>query len=337
MSIQDRKKEHILNSLKPESQFSDNWFNYVFLFHNSLPDIDYYKIDTKTKLFDRYFDYPIYISGMTGGFKDAKDINLGLAKIAYENNIPMGIGSIRAIFKSESLIETYDVKKCYDVFLIANLGGVQLKEYKNKEILDVVYKLQADALAVHLNPAQELIQKEGDLNWEGVYDRIIEIADEFPTIVKEVGNGISREIAQKFKNTKVKYIDISGTGGTSWTKIEYLRNSDAPKGFEEWGIPTPLALLTVKDFDNILASGGIRSGIDGAKALVLGARAFGMAKPFLDSVIEKKDIFPEIAKQLKGTMFLLGARNVEELRKKPYALFGPLRELYSFIISSNVI
>ncbi len=335
MDIERRKYEHVINSLKQESQYKiSNWLEYVMLINNPLPEIDYYKIDTKTKLFNRVFNYPIYISGMTGGYQEAERINSKLADLAYKYNIPLGLGSIRAMLKNPSLKYTYDVKKARDIFLIANIGGVQLKEYSISQIIDAVNSIEADAIAIHLNPAQELIQG-GDLNWEGVRDKIIELADNLNVIVKEVGAGLSYRVIDNLKHSKVLYYDVAGAGGTSWTRIEYMRNPNAVPGFQDWGIPTALALLMNKKEVKLLASGGIRDGIDGYKCLVLGAEMFGMARPFLEAVIkEDYRLIDIVISQLKGAMFLTGVDQLDKLHKVDYLLLDPLRYSYEQIRTS---
>lgn len=327
--IEKRKYEHVINSLKQESQYRiSNWLEYVTLINNSLPEIDYNKIDTKAKLFDRTFNYPIYISGMTGGYQEAERINSRLAELAYKYNIPMGLGSIRAMLKNPSLKYTYNVKRGKDIFLIANIGGVQLKEYNINEIAEAIDSIEADAIAIHLNPTQELIQREGDLNWEGVREKIVELADRYKVIVKEVGAGLSRDVIEQLKYSKVWYYDVAGAGGTSWTRIEYMRNPEAVPGFQDWGIPTALALLMNKDY-RLLASGGIRDGIEGFKCLVLGAEMFGMARPFLEAVIkEDLHVIDVVVSQLKGAMFLTGIDRLDKIKNVRYILLDPLRYAY---------
>lgn len=334
--IQNRKREHVLNSLKAESQYDiGSWLDCVIPIHNALPEMDFHKIDLRKRIFGKEFNYPVYISGMTGGYNDAYTINMKLADIAEKYNIPMGVGSIRAMLKDPSLKYTYDVKRGRDIYLIANIGGVQLKEYSNRQILDALDSIEADALAIHLNPAQELIQREGDLNWEGVKSRIGEIVDEIDVIVKEVGAGLSDRVVSELRDTGVEYFDVAGAGGTSWTKIEYMRNPDAPKGFENWGIPTALSILMNRDRGRILASGGIRDGTDGFRAMLVGAEMFGMAKPFLEMVMNgDRDGLDKVLFQLKGCMFLTGARNVDEIREVRYILLDPLKSAYEQIRSS---
>lgn len=333
--IEKRKYEHVVYSLRKEAQYNiSNWFEYVLLLHNALPEISYDKINTKTKFFGREFYYPIYISGMTGGYSEAQKINLKLAEIAEKYNIPIGLGSIRAMLKNSQLKYTYDVKKDKDIFLIANIGGAQLKEYKLNNIVEAMESIEADAIAIHLNPAQELIQKEGDLNWEGVKDRIIELADRVNVIVKEVGAGLSYEVIEALKDSKVKYYDVAGAGGTSWTKIEYIRNPEAVKGFENWGIPTALCIMINKDKAELLASGGIRDGVEGFKSLVLGAKMFGMAKPFLEMALKNDNkALDSIIAQLKAAMFLTGVESLEKINRAKYILLDPLKESYEQIRS----
>ncbi|MEM0455857.1 MAG: type 2 isopentenyl-diphosphate Delta-isomerase [Candidatus Anstonellales archaeon] len=334
--IERRKRDHVMNSLRPDSQYDlTSWLEFVIPIHNALPEIDYDRIDTSVVFFGKHFSYPIYISGMTGGFNDAYKINSELANIAEKYNIPLGLGSIRAMLKNPNLKYTYDVKRGKDIFMIANIGGVQLKEYSNRTILDSMDSIEADAIAIHLNPAQELIQKEGDLNWDGVMDRIVELADDTRVIVKEVGAGLSYYVIDRLRDSKVAYYDVAGAGGTSWTKIEYLRNPDAPKGFENWGIPTALALLMNSNRAKLLASGGIRNGVDGFKTILLGAELFGMAKPFLEMAMGKSsNILDLIIQQFKGAMFLTGSKDINSIRKVDYVILDPLKSSYEQIRSS---
>jgi isopentenyl-diphosphate delta-isomerase len=320
-----RKEEHIKLAMREEALYKDNTgFSFIEPLHNSLPETDFSKIDTKVKCFGREFNAPIVITGMTGGFNKAKDINIKLALAAEKFNIILGLGSQRAMIEKPELKDTYDMKKyANNIFLIGNIGGYQLKVYDKKKIENLVSSLELDALAIHLNPLQELIQKEGDKNWEHVENKILEISDyiKIPLIIKETGAGLNYFVIKRLEK-HVKWFDISGKGGTSWSKIEYLR-SDFVQGFEEWGNNTALCLALCKKYCkniNLIASGGIKNGIDGAKAIMIGAKLFGAARPFLISA-ENNDLDNTINKwitQLKGFMFLTGSKNIEQLKKAKY-------------------
>jgi isopentenyl-diphosphate delta-isomerase len=332
-TIEKRKEEHILASLKKESQYvKTTGLEDVELIYNALPEIDYDSISTKARFLGKTFSYPLYISAMTGGFGGAKEINFALAEMSEKFKIPMGLGSQRAMVENSRLRDTYYVKKEYPgAFVIGNIGGIQLKRYETKRIEEAASSTEADAMAVHLNPLQELIQPEGDRDWEGVLDRIAEIKDalKIPVIVKEVGGGISKNVAFRLGKIGIEWIDIAGAGGTSWSRVEYMRNGQVP-GFKEWGIPTALSIIMASPFAKIIATGGIRSGIDGAKAFALGADMFGAAMPFLKAHKQKilEQTVEEWTTQFRHCMFLSGSKDVESLKSAPYLLHGKLKDYF---------
>jgi isopentenyl-diphosphate delta-isomerase len=267
---------------------------------------------------------------MTGGFGAAREINLAFAEMSEKYKIPMGLGSQRAMVENPKLKDTYYVKKEYPgAFVIGNIGGIQLKRYGTKKVADAISTVEADAIAVHLNPLQEMIQPEGDRDWSGVYDKIAELKQDssVPVIVKEVGEGISKGVAFKLGKIGIEWIDIAGSGGTSWSKIEYMRGGE-PKGFEEWGIPTALSVIMASPFAKVVATGGIRSGIDGAKSFVLGADMFGAAMPFIKAHYEKNinELIQEWLTQFRYSMFLTGSKDIGELKNASYLLRGWLKE-----------
>ncbi len=330
MSTEKRKQEHIERALEKESQYSKrNLFERIHFIHNALPEINFDDIDLSVNAFGKKFDMPLMIIGMTGGYSKAKEINIELAKNAELFNIPFGVGSQRAMIENPNLKETYDVKKEADVFLVGNIGAYQLKVYSREKIEELVKSIEANALAIHLNPLQEIVQPEGDRDWSNILMKIHEVVDylDVPVIIKETGAGISREVVFKLSRIGVKWIDVSGSGGTSWSKIEYMRGGKI-KGFEEWGIPTALSILMCRDMANIIASGGIRSGIDGAKAIALGASLFGAAKPFLDAHYsgKTKEKIEEWRDQLKTVLFLTGNKNIEEFKKNKPIYVDPYIE-----------
>ncbi len=341
-ATEKRKAEHIARALKDEANYDKSTlFEDVFLIHNALPEVDFESISTKTMFMGYEFKAPLIIEAMTGGYKAAKEINIGLASAAADKGIGLGLGSQRAMIEKPELSETYAVKKeVPDVFLIGNIGAYQLKEYPPEKIEEMISKTELDALAIHLNPLQELIQPEGDKNWEGVLAAIEKHADRIPVpiIFKEVGSGLSPKTILKLEKIST-YFDIAGAGGTSWSRIEYMRGGSI-EGFEEWGIPTALALLMAKhDYPDghYIASGGIRSGIEGAKALALGAEMFGAAKPFLEAYTKSggeksvAELIDKWIEQLKGVMFLTGFNDVKKFKadaRDLVLLKGKLRELY---------
>lgn len=329
MTISKRKDDHIKIASEKKSQYNfSTGFDEIEFIHCSLPECNLEKIDLKTEFLGKKISAPIIIGSMTGGTELAKKINKNLAIIAEEEKIPLGLGSYRPLLENDNVFESYNVKKvCPSIPLIANIGGVQIKEYNIKKIEQIVNKTEADALAIHLNPLQECIQPEGDVDFEGVYQKIIEITDYFsiPIIIKETGAGISFEVAKKFENTKIKYLDVSGKGGTSWSKVEYFRGGKI-SGFEEWGNYTTLAIAECSKIIKVIASGGIRSGLDVAKAIALGAELASASAPFLTEPKKKIFLFKE---QLKRCMFLTGSKNIEELKNAPIIIYGKTAQIMS--------
>ncbi|MEM4137104.1 MAG: type 2 isopentenyl-diphosphate Delta-isomerase [Candidatus Anstonellaceae archaeon] len=326
--IFSRKDEHIKIAKSQKSQYSSTaGFEDIEFIHCALPQLDLEKIDLKTEFLGKKINLPLMIGSMTGGTALAKKINEKLAKVAEENLIPLALGSYRPMLENEKVSESYMVKKfCPSVPLIANIGAIQLKEYKIEQIEWAIKKTEAEALAVHLNPLQESIQPEGQTNFEGVYEKIVEVAEKIdvPIIVKETGAGITQEVAKMFLSTKIRYIDVSGRGGTSWSKVEYRRGGKI-KGFEEWGYNTAVAIAECSKIMPTIGSGGIRDGIDVAKTIALGAEIASASQPFLvNNPATKIKIMRE---QLKRVMFLVGAKDIKELRKAPLVITGKTAQL----------
>ncbi len=335
-----RKEEHINQALNASNQYvKTTGFECVELIHNALPELDFEEINTQVKLLGRTFSYPIYIAGMTGGYKKAGEINKRLAKLAQQYNIPFGLGSQRAMVENPELKYTYDVKKDYpDVFLIGNIGGVQLKSYSTEKIEWIIKSVELDALAIHLNPLQEIVQPEGDRDFSGIAERIAEVKDiiDVPIIIKEVGAGISRDVALRLKSLGINVIDVSGSGGTSWAKVEIKRGGKLT-AFAEWGIPTALAILRTRDIVDVIATGGIRNGLDGAKAIALGSVMFGSAYPFLKAVFENREneFIEGLIHELKVAMFLTGSKDIKSLRNAKYYITGWLKDALATISQNN--
>ena len=345
--IKQRKKDGIDIPLQQDVQAKtkSTYLEYVTLIHNALPEIDYDEIDTSTSFLDHYFSAPIIIDSMTGGTPEATLINSRLGELAEKYGFGMGLGSQRAGLKSSELAETYSIarKNAPSAFLVANIGGAQLaKGLSVDEAKKIVEMINADALAIHLNPLQELIQPEGEPKYKGVLKEISELVKEIsiPVIVKEVGAGISRETAIKLELAGVSAINVAGAGGTSWAGVEQLRaetaNNDIKSHlgqmFWDWGIPTASSLIEVRRAVNIpvVASGGLRNGLEAAKCIVLGASMTAMAYPFLRRAAESRETLFEFADtlltELKSTMFLIGAQNLSALSDSRYILTGALAQ-----------
>ena len=332
--ISDRKLEHLLICENYDVEFKDktNGFEDIELIHNVLPEIDKQEIDLSTDVFGKKLDSPLFITAITGGHPAAKEVNKQLAIAAENNGIAMGVGSQRAACEHPELEDTYTVVRdnAPDCLLVGNIGAPQLNlAEKAVEILD------ADILAIHLNPLQESIQPEGDLDARGYIDFISQITDSvsIPVLAKETGCGISAESAKLLVDAGVNYIDIEGAGGTSWAAVETYRAEDRYLGeiFWDWGIPTAISTAEVVDAVDVpvISSGGIRNGLEAAKAIALGADAVGMALPFLKNSSSQDHLNKFIQRfndSLRIAMFLVGASNIEELKQSKIVIRGKTRE-----------
>ena len=320
-----RKDDHIRICLEKRVEFSkSSGFEHIELEHRALPEIDRDDIDLRTKFLGKKFEYPLFIEAMTGGTKTGEKINRNLAKAAESLGIGMGVGSQRAMLEDERTKKTYFVRDVApSIFLLGNIGAAQIREYDLEKILSLVESIGADGLAVHLNPAQELAQQEGDKSWKGIYNDVKYLCKraKFPVIAKETGCGISGKLSKELAKAGVDAIDIAGAGGTSWVRVDSYRTEEDVSHLEEWGIPTAEALRDVVKSVRIpiIASGGIRTGVEVAKALAMGASLAGMALPLLKPATESwravKEHLEKIISQLRDAMFLVGARNLKELRK----------------------
>ena len=348
--IKQRKRDGIEIPLNNDVQAktTSTYLEYVKLIHNALPELDYDEIDISTTFLKRKFSAPLIIDSMTGGAPEAARINGRLGELAEKYGFAMGLGSQRAGLESKELAETYSIarKNAPSAFLIANIGGAQLaKGLTIDNIKKIIDMIQADALIIHLNPLQELIQPEGEPKYKGVFSKISEISGalDIPVIVKEVGAGISKEVAVKLEVSGVSAINVAGAGGTSWAGVEKLRaeasNNDLKihlgEIFWDWGIPTAMSLIEVKKTVKvpIIASGGLRNGMEMAKCIVLGASMCAMAYPFLLKAAEsKEELFnfaDTVIAELKSTMFLIGTMNLSLLKSSRYILTGPLADQVS--------
>lgn len=331
-----RKNEHVSISLKENVAAHHNCWDDVRLIHNALPEINKNEIDLSTKLFGKKLGAPIIISGMTGGYSKAKSINENLAVAAEKFQLGMGIGSQRSALENPKLTDTYGVIKEYDIPLrFANIGASQIVLWGHKKTLENAHKMidmiDAHVFVVCLNFLQEVVQSEGEAQAKGCYNAIKKLAEDldFPIVVKESGAGISFDVASRLSKTKISGIDVGGAGGTSFAAIEHYRakmiddqlHERGGKTFWDWGIPTPNSILEVGEATNwklpIIATGGIRNGLDAAKALALGANCAGIAHAFLKPANkDMKSTFFEveaIIKELRATMFLLGADKVSKM------------------------
>lgn len=325
--VKNRKVEHLDICLEKDVESGYTGFDEIRLVHNALPEIDFEEIDVGIKFLGKRLNFPIIIEGMTGGAQEAKKINRDIAEISQELGIGLGVGSQRRAIENEGLADTYMVRDIApDILLIANLGAVQLNYgYGIEECRKAVEMIDADALALHLNPLQEVIQPEGNKNFSNLIKKINEISKrlEYPVIVKETGCGISYEIA---KRLKVSAMDVSGLGGTSWGLVESYRGDkrirEIGRTFSSWGIPTARSIREVSSLKiPVIGSGGIRTGLDAAKAIALGAECVGIALPVLKAwnLNRKGGIREFLGKfilELKIAMFLTGAKDIKGLKGK---------------------
>lgn len=329
--IEKRKKEHLKIAVSNISQVGSNGLDYYKFVPNSLPNIDFDKIDTSTTFLNKKVNYPFFISCMTGGILEGGKLNKNLSLAAEKYGIATGVGSQRAAIEKPELSKFYNIRKyAPNVPILANIGLVQLNYgFTSKEFQKCVDMVGADALVVHINPIQEAIQPEGNRNWQGLEKKLGDLVRKIkvPIIVKEVGFGMSQDVIERLCKIGIRYIDVAGWGGTNWSMVEGLRGkADKSLGelFSNWGISTAESLENAmkvkrkaKDLE-ILASGGIRNGVEIAKCMSLGASLVGIAAPFakagMESTMEVEKLLEKYAKELKITMFGVGARNIGELQ-----------------------
>ena len=345
-----RKVEHIEICLKDDVKtHKTTWFEYVTILHNPIPEVDMDEIDLTTTFLNRKISLPLMITAMTGGSNLSKKINGMLAELAERFQIPMGVGSQRAAIENRTLIDSYKIvrEKAPSAIIIGNIGAPQVaKEYDVSKIIQAIEMIDADAIAIHLNALQEAVQPEGDVKYKGVLKNIEKIQQELsiPVIIKETGAGLTRDAVKRLNSVGIRIFDVSGVGGTSFSAVEVYRaiKSDDKrkellgKLFWDWGIPTAASLLDLyqltKNSDiTIIASGGIRNGLDICKSLALGASLTGMALPFLKAVSRAgvdggAELISIIADQLKTCMFLVGVKTVHELKNVNVFIHGLLSE-----------
>jgi isopentenyl-diphosphate Delta-isomerase len=329
-----RKQDHLRLAMDPRTQVEGAaGFDFVRLTHEALPDLNFSEISLKTKILGLECATPFYISSMTAGHEQGELINSRLAKLSHERGLLMGVGSQRKeLLDPNASLEWKKIRKgSASARLIGNLGIAQLIHSSTDQVQRLVDSLEAVALFIHLNPLQEVLQPEGTTDFKGGLAAIAKTvkAMNVPVIVKEVGCGMSVSTMKRLEEAGVMAIDVSGLGGTHWGRLEGLRSDEdsvyfkTSQVFRNWGIPTLESLATGKESlvkCHIWASGGIRSGLDAAKLLAMGAQAVGVAKPFLEGAMESDERLVKILDQfefeLKVALFCSGVGSVGELAQK---------------------
>lgn len=333
-NTRNRKDEHIRINLNEDvhSTLTTGFDAYHFL-NNALPEIDLVAIDLHTKFLGKNLSAPLLISSMTGGTREGFEINQNLAMAAERAGIAMGLGSQRAGLESVESAKTFSLRKwAPNLFILANIGAIQLNHgYGLEECKRAVGMAEANALILHLNALQEALQPEGQTNFSGLAKKIEAICKglDVPVVVKEVGWGISAKTARVLNDLGVACVDVAGAGGTSWSQVERYRNTSESRvrissHFRDWGIPTAEAVHAIH-IDQptlpIIASGGLRKGLDLAKSIALGATLGGIAGGFLKAATRSSEavseLIDEVLLELRITMFALGVAHLTDLRETP--------------------
>lgn len=340
--IENRKADHLDLCATDEVAFRERTtlLEHVRLSHRSLPELALDEVDASVTLFGKRLRAPLVIAGMTGGHERAAEINRGLAKVAEERGYGFGLGSQRAMHVRPEAAWTYEVREVAPTtLLLGNVGVVQARAMRTADVRALAERVGADALCVHMNPAMELVQPEGDRDFRGGVDTFRRLVDELglPVIGKETGNGIGFETAVALHSAGVRWVDTSGAGGTSWVGVETLRATGGARRLGEalwdWGIPTAASIVySARAGMGVIATGGIRSGIDVARAIALGASAAGIARHAYQAFLADGErgahaFFDEVELELRAVMLLTGAASLAALREVPRVLTGELREL----------
>jgi isopentenyl-diphosphate Delta-isomerase len=340
--LSERKADHIELCATGDVGFhaKTTLLEHVSLVHDSLPELALDEIDLSVTILGKKLKAPLFISAMTGGTARAGDINRQLASIAEERGYGFGLGSQRAMLSGDK-DDTYRVRDVAPTTLVlGNIGAVQARELSTDAVNDLISRVGADALCVHMNPAQEIVQPGGDRYFAGAPGAMECLAEELavPVVAKETGCGIGPRAARRIARAGVRHVDVSGAGGTSWVAVETERAPAAGAralgtALREWGIPTAASVIIARGirprFETVLASGGIKTGLDAARAIALGAHAAGIARPVLQALVsggrEGAERFLDLVEaELRAVMLLVGAGSVRALRKAQVVMSGDL-------------
>ena len=339
--IRERKREHLDICIQEavEHRRKTTLLEDVTLVHEALPDRRLSDIKTSLRLFNRNLSLPFLIEGMSGGHSAGAALNRDLASVAQALGVGLGVGSQRVMLEEPATAEDFAVRRyAPDVPILGNIGVSQITSRDPEAIVEMCRRINADALCVHLNAPMELIQREGDRDFSGsekALSRLVEVSP-IPIVVKETGCGLSRETALRLAASGVQYVDVGGAGGTSWVGVESRRRGrqDERIGetFWDWGIPTAASLLEVRGAGlKVIASGGIRNGLEGAKAIALGACAVGVGLPLARAWAAEgaegvQRWIEAFRREMTMAILLVGAGSVAELGERQVVITGRLRE-----------
>lgn len=340
--IQSRKTDHLDLAATGDVGFrhKTTLFECVDLIHDALPELSLDEVDLSCTVLGKKLRAPLLIAGMTGGTDRAGEINRALARVAEQRGYAFGLGSQRPMLTRPDTKTSYLVRNAApEVLLFGNLGVVQAAQMKTNEIATLASEIQADALCIHLNPAMEVVQPEGDRDFRSGLATLTRLQKELPlpVIAKETGCGISASAARRLRAAGIAHIDVSGAGGTSWVAVETQRAREGQRElgelFWDWGIPTAASVLATapQGFQTVIATGGMQNGLQAAKALALGANLVGIARPVLQAYErggepEAHRYLAQVETELRTTLLLTGAKNLRQLRAVPRRVHGELRE-----------
>jgi isopentenyl-diphosphate delta-isomerase len=339
--IGQRKVDHLELCATDEVAFrgQSTLLECVQLVHQSLPELAYSEIDPSLRLFGKRLRAPLIIAAMTGGSDASAEVNRELSAIAEARGYGFGVGSQRAMQRTPESAWTYEVRKhAKTTLLLGNVGVVQARECSSEALAQLAADIGADALCVHMNPAMELIQAEGDRDFRGCLETFARLTRELPipVVAKETGNGISRETAARLRHVGVEVIDVSGAGGTSWVGVEALRAPAEGKAVGEllwdWGVPTAASVAYASEAGLVsIATGGVRNGLDVARAIALGASAAGIARPVLQALREggragAEAFLDRVERELRAVMLLCGARTIADMQRARRVVTGTLKD-----------
>jgi isopentenyl-diphosphate delta-isomerase len=343
-NIGQRKADHLELCAKEDVGFrgAGTLFDDVRLVHDALPDLDEGAIDTSCVLFGKKLRAPLIIAAMTGGTEQAGRVNHELAKLAEERGLAFGLGSQRAMLKRAEARESYRVRDVAPTTVVlGNLGVVQAREMSTDQVASLARDVGADAICLHLNPAMELVQPGGDRDFSRGLETVARLVKELPlpVVVKETGCGLSPAVGRRLLGAGVSHVDVSGAGGTSWVGVETKRAEAQGDGAAralgdalwDWGIPTAASVATLAPlkFQTVIATGGVATGLDVAKAIALGATCAGIARPLLKALVARGpagagEALDAVLRELRAVMLLTGSRDTTALRKAPRVVVGEL-------------